>query len=112
MAKTTTTNTVTINGTVYADPKGYIADLIKAGFLTEVQPKAEDKAEAKAEKPSKGKKASTPKVLKVDKNGLQWIGKFNEVEYREKCKEMYPDYDKLYSSKLRASVYRARGWVL
>ena len=104
MAKTTTTTTVTINGVVYEDSKGYIADIIKAGFLVEV------KAESKATKATKSKKASTPKVLKVDKNGLQWIGEFNNAEYRAMSEKMF---GKAKPGKAnREAVYRACVWVL
>ena len=78
--------------------------------VAEPQPKAE---KPKAEKPkaSKGGKGKTePKVLRVDKNGLQWIAEYDEKQYKAKSLELYGTEKPKASN--RPNVYRALGWIL
>lgn len=94
MAKSAKTTTITINGIVYTGRIDLVEALIKSGMLEEATTVAE----------------ATVPVLRTDKNGLQWIAKYDETEYRTKSMEMFgsPRPGKAH----RAEVYRALGWIL
>lgn len=97
-------NTVTINGVEYVGKVDLVMALIESGILTVAEAKPQKKSA------SKGKKASAPKVLRVDKNGLQWIAEFSEAEYRKMSEKMF---GKAKPGKAnREAVYRACGWIL
>lgn len=101
--------TININGIEYVGKVELVEALIESGILSVAETKASKKPSKKSTK-STSKKASAPKVLRTDKNGLQWIGTFSEAEYRQMSEKMF---GKAKPGKAnREAVYRACGWII
>ncbi len=98
-----------------------IADVIALNVRTEVAtaptvevsapaPKATVKKSAPKQTTSAPVVAKSPKVLKVDKYGNQWVAEYNAEVYAAKKAEMIGAGT--YDSKNRSAVYKALGWIL